>query len=186
MVSFATWRRRRRPPRLALIGVTAAVAIGAALTGAFIAGGDDPQVEDPCTAVIGAQPDAPDPLASAGLSGATVSSRLVREFAAVNVNCAATVTPSASRVQGVFVELVDASGTTAAVYVALHPRESRDVWHHSMRETFQTPLDFYELGDGSMLAVVRGHPGSAAARAAYEDAHQTTPLWRVVGPLLRG
>jgi hypothetical protein len=147
---------------------------------------DDGEAEpaaDLCVAVMNPTEESADPLASAGLRGLGVSSRLVREFPPRGLNCAGTVAPSESRVRGVFVELGDGTGGTAGVYAAIHPRDKSSDWRAYLRDMFGGDLDFHQRGDGSILAVIRGHPRSAEALSAYEDVGQVTTLWRAVAPV---
>lgn len=170
--------------KLALVGVSAGAAIVAAVAVTLVADGGEGQAgTDPCTAVMTAPDEAADPLASAGVRGLEVSSRLVREFPPRSLSCAGTSTPSESRVRGVFVELADDSAATVAVYAAIHPAEKSGDWRAYLRGTFQSELDFYERGNGSILAVTRRHPRLAQVVAAYEDVSRVTPLWQALAPL---
>lgn len=169
------------------------VSAGAAIAVAIVAGLAlrDDEAEggpDPCTAVMDATVESPDPLAAAGLRGTAVSSRLVVAFPPRSLTCVGTTSQSEARVRGVFVELADEGGPAAAVYAAIHPRDESADWRAYLRDTFEQELeqelDFHERGDGSILAVPRGHPRSAEAIAAYEDTGRATTLWRAVAPVL--
>lgn len=163
--------------------MSAGAAIVAAVVVTLVADGEGQAGTDPCIAVMTAPDETADPLASAGLRGLEVSNRLVREFPPRGLSCAGTSTPSESRVRGVFVELADGSAATVAVYAAIHPAEKSGDWRAYLRGTFQSELDFYERGDGSILAVTRRHPRLAQAVEAYEDVGRVTPLWQALAPL---
>jgi hypothetical protein len=170
-------------PKLALVGASAgAVIVAAVVAGVALEDREAKPGADPCIAVIDATEESADPLASAGLRGLAVSSRLVGAFPPRGLNCAGTITPSESRVRGVFVELGDGTGGTAAVYAAIHPRDESGDWRAYLRDMFEGDLDFHQRGDGSILAVIRGHPRSAEAVSAYEDVGRVTTLWRAVAP----
>lgn len=145
------------------------------------------EVADPCSAVMNAAPGTADPLASAGLEGRSVPAELVRAFVPANLTCVGRVTASESYVRGVFIELADpGGGGTAAVYVALHPKEQGRIalWQRYLEETFPSQLAFDERGDGSMLALMSEHPSSPAALASYREGGQTASLWPAVDQLI--
>jgi hypothetical protein len=167
------------------VGVSAgAVIVAAVVASVALDDGESQPGADPCIAVMDATAESPDPLAAAGLRGTAVSSRLVVAFPPRGLNCTGTITPSESRVRGVFVELGDGTGGRAAVYAAIHPRDESGDWRAYLRDMFGRDLDFHQRGDGSILAVIRGHPRSAEAIAAYEDKGRVTTLWRAVAPVL--